>query len=107
MTTARRLSRRLGLYAFALIGAASTWWSSPDSVLSARTGALPFGHSRNEPLSILTYNVHGLPWPIASNRSKSLRRIADRLAALRRMGLQPSIVVLQEAFTTDAKDIGA
>lgn len=57
-------------------------------------------------LSILTYNVKGLPWPLASNRPQALRRIAERLAGMRREGRQPHVVVLQEAFTADAKAIG-
>lgn len=57
-------------------------------------------------LSVLTYNVKGLPWPLASGRPAALARIADRLAAMRRDGRQPHIVVLQEAFTPEAKAIG-
>ncbi|PZU64430.1 MULTISPECIES: endonuclease/exonuclease/phosphatase family protein [Sphingobium] len=51
------------------------------------------------PLSVMTYNVMGLPWPIALGRDEALGRIADRLAALRRAGRQPHIVLLQEAFS--------
>ncbi|MEG3089622.1 endonuclease/exonuclease/phosphatase family protein [Sphingomonas sp. PB4P5] len=56
-------------------------------------------------LSLMTYNVAGLPWPIASDRPQALTRIAARLAALRRAGRQPHIVVLQEAFTPEAAAI--
>jgi endonuclease/exonuclease/phosphatase family metal-dependent hydrolase len=59
-----------------------------------------------EPLSVLTYNVHGLPWPIVEPRTEELAAIGRRLAALRRQGRQPSVVVLQEAFTADAARIG-
>lgn len=58
-------------------------------------------------LSVLTYNVHGLPWPVAWGRPADLRRIADDLLAMRRQGCQPHVVVLQEAFTDDARAIGA
>lgn len=57
-------------------------------------------------LTVLTYNVKGLPWPVASDREPALARIGQRLAALRRMGTQPGVVVLQEAFTPEAKAIG-
>jgi endonuclease/exonuclease/phosphatase family metal-dependent hydrolase len=57
-------------------------------------------------LSVLTYNVHGLPWPLALGRSAAFRQIEARLRALRRAGQQPHIVLLQEAFTADAKQIG-
>lgn len=57
-------------------------------------------------LSLLTYNVEGLPWPIASGRPADLTAIAARLRDLRTRGQAPHVVVLQEAFTTDAKAIG-
>ncbi len=59
-----------------------------------------------EALSLLTYNVKGLPWPVAAGRGTALLRIADRLRTLRRGGRQPHLVALQEAFTPAAKEIG-
>jgi endonuclease/exonuclease/phosphatase family metal-dependent hydrolase len=53
----------------------------------------------------MTYNVKGLPWPLASERPAALRQIGHRLARLRARHLQPDIVVLQEAFTPEAKQI--
>lgn len=57
-------------------------------------------------LSVLTYNVKGLPWPLAIGRSQALREIAENLKELRAKGLQPEIVLLQEAFIDDARNIG-
>ena len=57
-------------------------------------------------LSVMTYNIHGLPWPVAWGRPAELARIADRLLALRRAGRNPHVVVLQEAFTQEAQSIG-
>lgn len=80
-------------------------------VLAPRGGSaaelLPAAAASGEPLSVLTYNVHGLPWPIVESRSDELAAIGQRLAMLRREGRQPSVVVLQEAFTADAARIGA
>ncbi|WP_454883391.1 endonuclease/exonuclease/phosphatase family protein [Sphingomonas oryzagri] len=59
------------------------------------------------PVSLLTYNVKGLPWPVASARPAALDAIASQLKALRASGHQPHIVALQEAFVGDAKAIGA
>lgn len=56
-------------------------------------------------LSVLSYNVHGLPWPIAKHRPEELRRIGETLAAMRARGQEPNIVLLQEAFTDHAKRI--
>ena len=57
-------------------------------------------------LAVLTYNVKGLSWPVASGRDEALARIGARLAAMRRQGRQAGVVVLQEAFTAQAKAIG-
>jgi endonuclease/exonuclease/phosphatase family metal-dependent hydrolase len=57
-------------------------------------------------LSVLIYNVEGLPWPARSNRGPKLDRIGDELAQLREKGKAPDIVLLQEAFTKRAGRIG-
>lgn len=54
----------------------------------------------------MTYNVKGLPWPVALDRPARLARIGSELAALRREGRHPQILVLQEAFVQEAKAIG-
>jgi endonuclease/exonuclease/phosphatase (EEP) superfamily protein YafD len=58
-------------------------------------------------LSVMTYNVKGLPWPIARNRDTAFEKIETRLSALRDENAQPHIIVLQEAFTERAKQIGS
>ena len=57
-------------------------------------------------LSVMTYNVKGLPWPVARGRDEDLLAIGDRLANLRVLGRQPHVVALQEAFTDQAREIG-
>ena len=64
-------------------------------------GALATGR-----LSLMTYNVHGLPWPLASGRPAAMIAIASRLRAMRMAHRQPDVVALQEAFGDDAKAIG-
>lgn len=56
-------------------------------------------------LSVLTYNVKGLPWPIAQGRVQALGQIGNRLSDLRMEGRHPEIIILQEAFTEEAKAI--
>jgi endonuclease/exonuclease/phosphatase family metal-dependent hydrolase len=63
--------------------------------------------AKNISLSVMTYNVHGLPWPFASNRDVAFEKIETRLSALRKENAQPHIIVLQEAFTARAKRIAA
>ena len=87
-------------------------------VATGTTGSRPLSRARfqdmgviapmaDDPLSVMTYNVRGLPWPIAWGRADALAQIGDRLAALRRAGRQPHILLLQEAFTPEARAIAA
>lgn len=57
-------------------------------------------------LSVLTYNVKGLPWPVALGRDAALDQIALRLRIMRQRGRAPHVIVLQEAFTPEAQEIG-
>lgn len=65
--------------------------------------ALPDGG--NTTLSMMTYNIKGLPWPLAFDRDAVLDRIAARLRALRERAQQPHIIVLQEAFMPQAAEM--
>src|SRR5689334_7647279 len=56
-------------------------------------------------LSVMTYNVKGAPWPVTHGRRRDLREIGDRLHQLRADGRNPHIVLLQEAFSADARAI--
>lgn len=58
--------------------------------------------SARHTFSVLIYNVEGLPWPARTNRGPQLRRIADKIAAMRVAGTAPDIVLLQEAFSREA-----
>jgi endonuclease/exonuclease/phosphatase family metal-dependent hydrolase len=62
--------------------------------------------SRFADISVLTYNVEGLPWPLRQNRAPRLDEITRRLGAMRADGTAPHIVLLQEAFTNTAVRIG-
>lgn len=70
------------------------------AAVSPAVGSPPAGD-----LSVMSYNVHGLPWPFARGRPRALKAIGARLAAMRDQGDQPHLVLLQEAFTADAKAI--
>lgn len=64
--------------------------------------ATPAAHD----ITLMTYNVHGLPWPIVEDRSTELQAIGDQLKMMRERHVQPSIVAVQEAFVPEAKAIG-
>ncbi|TZG29555.1 endonuclease/exonuclease/phosphatase family protein [Sphingomonas montanisoli] len=99
-----RSSRSLALVLLLLVAVAIMFTVRP-----ARGGtpnlnsAIPIDH----PLSVMTYNVEGLPFPARIGRSRSLAAIGERLRELRSVGRQPHIVLLQEAFSEDAAKIGA
>lgn len=75
--------------------------ASPPIYLGASGATIP------SDISVMTYNVKGMPWPLASGRPLALRRIGQRLARMRALRRQPTVVVLQEAFTAEAKAIAA
>lgn len=73
------------------------------ALLSAST-ARAAGESRAG-LTVLTYNVEGLPFPLRLGRDAGAAEIATRLRQLRAGGRQPRVVVFQEAFTAAAKAV--
>ncbi len=99
-TMAARIAAGLGLVALALL---------VPGLLRPASGNTPFvmTNMRDHPgLSVMTYNIEGLPWPVRLGREAAFAKIGARLEALRLLGEQPHIVVLQEAFTDQAKRIG-
>lgn len=79
----------------------------PEAAQSAPPPAAPLGLPKFDgSLSVLTYNVKGLPWPVALGRSSALTRIGDTLHTLHAQGKAPAVVVLQETFTDHAQAIG-
>jgi endonuclease/exonuclease/phosphatase family metal-dependent hydrolase len=57
-------------------------------------------------LRVLTYNVEGLPWPARRDRNRQLQEIARQLSELRGKNAAPDIVLVQEAFKSEAASIG-
>ena len=74
-------------------------------------------------ISVLTYNIAGLPWPIACgkksrqtdasgkripiacDRAEAIAAIGDMFETLRQQGKEPDIVFLQEAFIAASEEI--
>lgn len=81
---------------------------APAAVVAATVSVRHQSFDGGQPaLSVMTWNVKGLPRPLALGRPAALAEIARRLGELRRIGKQPHVVLLQEAFISDAKAIGA
>jgi len=56
-------------------------------------------------ITVLTYNVRGLPWPLASGRGDALRSIGQELAQMRQSGSQPDVVLIQEGFRSEMAEL--
>ncbi len=71
------------------------------TVNASPVAASVFPNRRTE-LTVLTYNIRGLPWPVAKGRRQALREIGRELARMRAEGHAPDIVLIQEGF----EDVG-
>ena len=56
-------------------------------------------------VTVMSYNIEGLPPPARFGRAAYLKRVGQELARLRKGQRQPNVVLLQEAFTAPAKQI--
>lgn len=97
------VSRVAGLLAAAMLLGAPTAPSITFGIPSAEAADWP---ANGAELSVMTFNVAGLPWPVARNRQPAFAAIAGRLRQMRSRGVQPHVVLLQEAFCGEAKRIG-
>ncbi len=75
--------------------ASAAGFKQPDVQISAD------GKTASMQLDVLTYNLEGVPQ--RSGRKSALREIGKHLAAMRKAGDAPDIVLFQEAFSDDAK----
>ena len=64
------------------------------------------GTLKSTELSVLIYNVEGLPWPARRNRGPLLDQIGEELARMRQAGTLPDVLLVQEAFTPRGARIG-
>ena len=76
-----------------------------SSAPSLERPSIPEPPAGTAELSVLTYNIRGLPWPLALNRGKALREIGRELAAMREAGRQPDVVLIQEGFRREVADL--
>ena len=93
---------------FAFIGALSPIGIGETGLRDQAVAADTVGVERpDNVLSVMTYNIKGLPWPIALDRNDALDRIGERLAMMRRDRRQPHIVLMQEVFSSKAAEVAA
>jgi hypothetical protein len=114
-----RIGRRIAIIAIALLGLAVVGWSLLPNGKLARVERRSDCHDRAAlpkvetladgrkamRLRVLLWNVEGLPWPIRSGRGPKLAAIADWIAARRKAGLGPDILILHKAFIPEASRI--
>lgn len=115
---AMRLARRAGaLLILATVGSAALSTEDPAAAERAITNAAitpSLGLSRTgvyADLSVLTYNVKGLPWPLRMDLEEqdagaAMAAIGRHLGALRREGNAPNVVLVQEGFPDETALIG-
>jgi endonuclease/exonuclease/phosphatase family metal-dependent hydrolase len=78
---------------------------APTTEETPPTPFTPSGPIQPVELSVMTYNVEGLPWPVRAGRGSKLKAIGRELAVLRERGLQPDVVLLQEGFRDEVADL--
>jgi len=71
----------------------------PEIVVDPETGI------QSVEVSVLIYNIYGLPWPILSGRRDLIKQIGKIFGEMRQSGTEPDIVLLQEAFTMKSQPI--
>ncbi|MDO7835573.1 endonuclease [Sphingobium sp. HBC34] len=97
------MNRRLRVLMVAVMAAFATSGAGrQDNQVQLHDGAMSPALAGSHGLTVMTYNIKGLPWPIAFDRGAAVERIGDRLARMRRAGQHPRLVLLQEAFSADA-----
>ena len=72
---------------------------APQVIFDPETGA------QSVEISVLIYNVYGLPWPILTGRKEPMKQIGEILGEMRQDDIEPDIVLLQEAFTMKSQPI--
>lgn len=60
---------------------------------------------RSIELSVLTFNVAGLPWPVSSGRAAATVEISHQITALSESGNPIDIVLIQEGFVKETSQI--
>ena len=117
------------LFCSALIGSACSSqlrYPEPPQTTVARVPVITTDNAAGTAsmeITVLIYNVAGLPWPagcgkasrdtddsgkripIACIRSAALKKIGDTFGDLRKLGAEPDIILLQEAFISASAEI--
>lgn len=114
---ARVIRRSIGLLILATLGTAAL--STEDPLAIRRPVALQAPPPRVEwsggelhtDLTVLTYNVKGLPWPLRMDLAErdaglAMAEIGRHLGDLRRRGAAPNVVLIQEGFPDETALIG-
>lgn len=102
----QRAAARPSAAAGLIVGAALAWLALASAAPAAEAHQPTVqisadGATASMRLDVLTYNLEGVPQ--RSGRKAQLREIGKHLAAMRKAGDAPDIVLFQEAFSDDAK----
>lgn len=75
----------------------------------AEQPAITYDSETNEfstQISVMNYNVAGMPWPLERGRGDEMKDIRQQFAAMQAAGDAPDILLLQEAFRKKSRNIG-
>jgi len=89
-----------------IVAVSQTKAAGPPAAIAPAITSAAEGTALGSEFTILSYNVEGLPWPVAHGRAEASVAIGTALRTMRSQGDQPKIVALQEAFGRAAKRIG-
>ncbi len=111
MLSASLSASALLLCAFAALSSCSTKFDAPlETQRLSKAPRITIDAARgvaSTEISVMTYNVAGLPWPIRRGRPEALKEIARDMLALHAAERAPDVLVLQEAFTPISAHVGA
>nr|WP_277998381.1 endonuclease/exonuclease/phosphatase family protein [Sphingomonas liriopis] len=80
--------------------------SAEPFAVQAVQAPVPHAAPAAGPVTLLSYNVEGLPWPLTHGRTGAAAAIAAELRSLHESGAAPQVVAVQEAFGDAQKGIG-
>lgn len=71
------------------------------SAISAKASAQSYQ------LRVMSYNINGLPWPLAKNKKPLFMEIARIINQKKKTGTAPDIIAIQEGFRPEVKELVA
>lgn len=95
----------LAVFAFTCNGADGEVTTAATVEARIQGGKAPRNHDRSLNLTVLTFNVAGLPWPASKDRAVVMPAIGQHIAALADEGFPVDVILIQEGFIAETEMI--